>query len=426
MPLASRRSSSLSSVLLAGALVFAARVALAAPDGESAADVKAAGKTGERAPRAAPQPAAATQPAAPPAAGEGAAPDAKTWDISPYGYLRAGYEHVQTDARYDFVGRNNGFLLDAARVGVEGRNEAWHLTFRISAEGAADAQSGINTPQGSLEVRLRDAFARYDFAPWLGAQLGQFKAPFDAEELRGTQDLLFASRAVAQLGVLPGRGFQEEGIAIDRQLGLMLSSAKPIPIVGDLGASYYAMLFNGNGQNQALNDNNRLGIVGRIELTYGGYVALGGAALKNERTSGALPNLYAENDVGFDGDLAVRAFGFEAFAQIATIRSSYPTVGAADRVRLGYHAQLGYRIENPILPVAPAYRYAHYHPWQSGGDATTGQDYDAFKLDHHTFGVKVWHPSLPLVGWINYTLTMEPPARRLDNDRLEILGQVTF
>ena len=36
------------------------------------------------------------------------------------------------------------------------------------------------------------------------------------------------------------------------------------------------------------------------------------------------------------------------------------------------------------------------------------------------------HERLPIQGWINYTFTGEESGRKLDNDRLEILGMVTF
>jgi hypothetical protein len=141
---------------------------------------------------------------------------------------------------------------------------------------------------------------------------------------------------------------------------------------------------------------------------------------------GTPPNLFSEKDLGLTADILVRAFNVEASAQVAQVRTEFATVGSRDRTQTAWHAQLAYKVT--VLPVhfAPAYRYAHYHPWAGGGDTATGQDYRSFRLDYHTFGVKVWHPSLPLTGWINYTLTTEPAVRSVDNNRLEILGQVTF
>ena len=70
----------------------------------------------------------------------------------------------------------------------------------------------------------------------------------------------------------------------------------------------------------------------------------------------------------------------------------------------------------------PAYRYAYFHPWQSGG----GGGFDAFKLQYHTFGVSSRTRSCRSTAWLNYTLTGEEEGRKLTNDRIELLGQVTF
>jgi hypothetical protein len=350
------------------------------------------------------------------------APDAgkSPWDFSLYGYLRAGYDYTFKDERYDFVGRNNGFVLDSARVGVQGRSRPYNVTFRISIEGASDVLTAPNTPLGSLAVRLRDGFARWDPVSFAGIQVGQFKAPFQEEELRGTQSLLFASRAVGVEGVAPGRGFQLPGIQLDRQLGVMISPIQPIG--GDVAVSYYLMVMNGNGSNQLLDDNGKVGLVGRTELDILKYVRVGAAVFHNERAVGTPPNLYSEEDVGLTGDVSVNVAGLEALAAVTRVRTVFPTVGTSARVQLAYHAQAGYRFDIARLQLTPAYRFAYFHPWEGGG----GGGFDAFKLQYHTFGVRLAHAKLPVTGWINYTLTGEEEGRKLTNDRIEVLGQVTF
>jgi hypothetical protein len=393
------------------AVVLAAATAARAGDNEGLDDTRAQSPAAKK--------------AAADAGLDAADPDAaavapRTWDLGVFGFVRAGYDAVQRDPKVDFIGRNNGFLLESARVGVEGAHNPTQTRFRVSVEGASDVQDGINTPTGTLQVRLRDAFVRWDPVPFFGLQVGQFRAPFTAEELRSNVDLLLASRAVAQEGVPGGRGYQEPGMTLGRQLGVMVGPRYPFPIAGDFGLAYYAMIMNGNGQNQLVDDNGKLGLVGRLEAVYGPYVTLGGAAFKNDRTVGTLPNLYEEADVGFAGDLLIRWTGLEIFGQVATIRTEYPTVGTRARNQLGYHAQIGYRIDELYVPFTPTYRYAHYHPW-SGSAA-----FDSYKLDYHTFGVRIFHPTLPISGYVNYTVTIEPAARRLDNDRFELLGQVAF
>jgi hypothetical protein len=365
---------------------------------------------------------ATTVPAAP---SEGA-PVAKLWDVKLFGHVRAGFEHVQRDPNVDFVGRNSGFVLQTARIGVAGKLLAVPLSFKISLEAASDQSTHVNSATSELQVRGRDVYMRYDFLPELGAQLGQFKAPWVAEELLDYEDLLFASRAVAQQGVLSGRGYQEQGIALDRQLGLMLSPAKPIAL-GPVGLSYFAMVMNGNGANQLLNDNNSFGLVGRLEARYQKYVVLGGGVYDNKRTVGTLPTLYDESDRGYAGDLQVRVAGVEVMGQVAQVTTKYPTVGAHDRSQLGYHVQAGYIVDVAAgVLVEPGYRYAHLDPWAGSRLSPTGEDYRAYKLDYHTVGVKVFHKTVPLIGYLNYTITQEPEARRLSNNRLEIIGHLSF
>lgn len=343
------------------------------------------------------------------------------WSLVVYGYLRAGYDRTTPDERFEFVGRNNGFVLDSARVGVEGRNRDHGVTFRVSTEGASDVLSAPNTPIGSLSVRLRDAFVRWDPIRWLGVQAGQYKAPFQEEELRGTPDLMFASRAVGVEGVPPARGFQTPGIQLDRQLGVMLSPAEPIG--GDLGIAYYLMVMNGNGPNQLLDDNGRFGLVARSEIGWQKHVRLGAALFRNDRTVGAPPNLYHEEDLGLTGDLSIKLAGLEVFGAVTRARTVFPTVGASARVQLAFQGQAAYRVELPSLFFAPAYRYAYFHPWQEGG-ATEG--FDSFRLVYHTIGVRLGMTALPIQAWLNYTIATEAEGRELDNDRVELLGQVTF
>lgn len=397
------------SPLLVLALVTTASTARAR-DGESLEDVK--GLTSPRPDQLQPPPPDAPEPKK----SEG------PWDFGVYGYLRAGYDWTHPDDRYNFVGQNNGFVLDSARVGAQGRNREYGVTFRVSIEGASDVLTSPNTPLGSLSVRLRDALARWDPIPWVGIQVGQFKAPFQEEELRGTPDLMFASRAVGVEGVPPGRGFQTNGIQLDRQLGVMLSPGKPIGPEDGLRVAYYLMVMNGNGSNQLLDDNGRVGIVGRGEVEWGKWVRLGAALFRNDRRVGEPPNLYNEEDLGLTADLGVKAAGLEVFGAVTRLRTGFATVATAARVQLAFHAQAAHRFDLGPVFVAPGYRYAYFHPWQEGGNL----GFDQQRLQWHTVGVRVGGTKLPVQGWVNYTFTGEESGRSLSNDRLELLGQLTF
>ncbi|MBN1946156.1 MAG: hypothetical protein JW797_10805 [Bradymonadales bacterium] len=346
------------------------------------------------------------------------------WDVQWFGYIRAAFEWVQDDPNYHFVGDNNGFVLHNARFGLCGMNPELNFGFQISVDGAADLRESYNTPLGMLDVRLRDAFLRWDPIPYVGFQVGQFKVPFSAEELWSTGDLSFVSRAVGLEGVPVGRGFEQPGLVFGRQLGAMLSPQQPV-YFGGFGFTYYAALLNGNGTNEILNDNSDLAIAGRLALFWSDLVQLGGSIWVNDRTVGELPNLYQEKDLAFAVDLLVRWQGLELFGQFITMTTEYPTIGSPDREQLAYHAQILYRFELFTVPFAPAYRFAYFHPWAQGGGAAEG-DLDAFQLTYHTAGLTIWSPWFPACLIINYTITQEEAPRELENNRLDLMVEVNF
>ncbi|MCS6901698.1 MAG: porin [Myxococcales bacterium] len=353
-----------------------------------------------------------------------------TWRMGTFGYLRGVYEYTTPDKQQRFIGRNNGFLLESARLGFEGKNAEYGFSFRLSIELASDAVTTSLDPRGELEVRGRDGFLTWEPSSYVGVRLGQFRIPFSQEDLRGTPDLLFISRAVAQEGVLSGRGYAEPGIGVDREIGAMIASPKPIALVSKMKIGYYLSVFNGNGRNQLVNDNNQPAFAGRIELAWSDIIQAGGALLYNPRTVGAQPDLYKETDQQWAADLLFTWQGLELFGQASARTTTYNTVeGTPDRLQLGYHGQVGYKIKQLPIPLMPGYRYAVYDPWASGGGQSNDplrRSLDRQKLQYHTFGVRAFHPALPVSAYVNYTLTIEEKPRQLSNDRLEVLAQLIF
>jgi hypothetical protein len=353
-------------------------------------------------------------------------------EIEPFSFVRLIYESVESDDRYDFIGRNDGFILDSARVGLDA-NIANQLRLFLSIEAASDTTEDTNNPLGEIEVELRDAFGRWDPFFFVGIQAGQFRAPFSAEELRLRQDLLFVERAVGIEGVLPGRGFEQPGLAVDRQIGVMLSPQRSITL-GDFGIDeesplnpfgfrYYVMAANGNGESQLINDNSELAVFTRFELLYDDYVQLGGAYFYNERTVGDPPNRFDEDDTGWAADALLTPWEAEIFFQYARVETDFPTVGTEDRVQEAWHIQFGYLFRTPWFFIKPGYRYATFDPWASGNDGS-GLDLSVFDLQYHTFGFKIGHLTLPITFFFNYTITDEKAPRELDNNRLQLLMQV--
>lgn len=353
---------------------------------------------------------------------------AKDYDFqfTPWGYVRMMYDSVENDDRFDFIGRNDGFVLENARVGFDLSIED-QLEFAFSVEGASDLGADTNTPLGELDVRVRDAYVRYDPWSFLGLQAGQFKAPFAAEELRSRSDLTFVSRAVGQEGVLPGRGLEEQGVALDRQLGVMLSPRDPIAIAGKFSTSYFLMAANGNGDNELLNDNDSLAWIGRLELNYCSLASIGAAFLFNERTSGEPPNQADDEDTGYAVDISITPKNAEIFFQWVEIETEFETVAeAVDRTQRAFHAQVAYTFDTPWMTITPGYRYAVLDPFSDVEGDSAGLALADQELTYHTIGARFGHLSLPLAFLANYTITEEEDSRELDNDRIQLLMQVEF
>ena len=391
-----------SRVVVASALplLLLAGSALAASDGESAADLARAGRS------------------------KPTEVEFGKTVVSPFVLFRGGADYVQEDPKVDFVGRNNGFWLDCARIGFESTSGAF--TTRISFEGASGHQLAPNTPEGSLRVSLRDAFVRWELHPAISFQLGQAKAPWAREELRGVADRPFATNAVGFEGVSAGRGYDQGSLALDRQLGLIVTTSKPFE-VGGLVFDYALMIANGNGRNQLVDDNGKALALGRLELGFKPWVTVGAGAYVNDRRVGTAPNQYDEADTGVLVDLMSKIENLELFATYAQVSTKYPTTGVPDRKQVAWHAQASYRVDWAPMPFSVGYRVAHFSPFAQGaavlpGGARLG-DYD---LDHHTFGVRLFHPTQPVSLYANYTMTIEPGGRSLANDRATLLAQLTF
>ena len=81
----------------------------------------------------------------------------------------------------------------------------------------------------------------------------------------------------------------------------------------------------------------------------------------------------------------------------------------------------------------PAYRYATLDPTKEAesDNATLAAGLDADALIHHTISLNIFMNRIkeiqePLKLQINYTFTHEEEARRSNNDRLDVLLQMSF
>jgi len=127
--------------------------------------------------------------------------------------------------------------------------------FDFKVEGDFENSDGINAN--------RDAFSGTDiFINWhqfaeANVKAGQWKAPFGLEQLTPDPTLIIIERSLPTGAITP-----------ERQVGVQVWG-KPFtniwPAQKDL-LTYYAGIFNGNGRNVTVNDNNNFMYVGRLEL----------------------------------------------------------------------------------------------------------------------------------------------------------------
>jgi len=101
-----------------------------------------------------------------------------TWQ--PFGYLRAEYIAVQNDPNVAFVGRNDGFELQNARIGAIG-TLGTRARFVVSFDGALDERADLNSPQGTLAVGLRDSYLDVGIGGGVVARGGYFQCWVDPQ-----------------------------------------------------------------------------------------------------------------------------------------------------------------------------------------------------------------------------------------------------
>ena len=337
------------------------------------------------------------------------------WALSMGGYVRAGYTQIQADPNFEFYGRNDGFSLDDAR-----------LVTRVDSEHGLGAVIGLDagsrlvrtspdSPVEELGVRMTDAYLYYRPLPFLELNAGQFKAPFDAEDLVSAADLLFVNRSVFNRGVRDVEGFNKQGLSQDRQVGIQARGHYQLDAEG-FGVSYAAALANGNGPNTSLNENDNLAIYGRLNLHWDDIVTLGGGVFTNDRTVGDLPDQTDRETWGWTADLRLEYMGATIFANIAEENRELPEIGTnPDTSAMGFQVQAAYEILD--FGIQPAYRFARFED-----DEFANHD----SVTHQTIGLNYNAPDYPLRLMANYTLISEDGEPEIDNDRFDVLVQLEW
>jgi phosphate-selective porin OprO/OprP len=144
------------------------------------------------------------------------------------------------------------FRLRRARVNLTG-DFAEQFDFKIEG----DFEQSDGTSGNRTDFSGTDIFVNWHQFPEAQVKVGQWKAPFGLEQLTPDYALYTIERTLPTGAITP-----------DRQIGAQLWG-KPFagvwPDQKDL-LTYYAGIFNGNGRNVSVNDNNNFMYVGRLEL----------------------------------------------------------------------------------------------------------------------------------------------------------------
>ena len=172
------------------------------------------------------------------------------------GYIQINFEDGDVSAfegSFGLRAPKDRFRLRRTRVNLTG-DFAEQFDFKV--EGDFGQGDGLNSNR--LAFSGTDIFVNWHQFPEAQVKIGQWKAPYGLEQLTPDPSLIIIERSLPTGAITP-----------DRQIGAQLWG-KPFtnvwPEQKDL-LTYYAGIFNGNGRNVSVNDNNNFMYVGRLEST---------------------------------------------------------------------------------------------------------------------------------------------------------------
>jgi len=171
------------------------------------------------------------------------------------GYIQANFEDGDVSAfegRFGLTALKDRFRLRRARINLTGE---FFEQFDFKIEGDFENSDGISSNRTAFSGT--DIFINWHQFPWAQIKVGQWKAPFGLEQLTPDPTLFTIERSLPTGAITP-----------ERQIGVQLWGqpfASVWPEQKDL-LTYYAGIFNGNGRNTTINDNNNFMYVGRLEL----------------------------------------------------------------------------------------------------------------------------------------------------------------
>jgi phosphate-selective porin OprO and OprP len=216
------------------------------------------------------------------------------------GFIQVNFEDSDAFAFNGNFGQSaikDRFRLRRARVNLTG-DFAEQFDFKV--EGDFGQNDGTNNNRTAFSGT--DIWLNWHQFPGAQIKIGQYKAPFGLDQLTPDTSLFTIERTLPTGAITP-----------DRQIGVQLWGM-PLtdiwPRQKDL-LTYYAGIFNGNGKNTTVNDNNNFMYVGRLESTLfkdvfgkGSFLKLGADVLNSRDDRGTNISQSGNLLVNSDGSLS--------------------------------------------------------------------------------------------------------------------------
>lgn len=171
------------------------------------------------------------------------------------GVIQANFEDGDVSAfegRFGLNALKDRFRLRRAKINITGEF-AENFDFKI--EGNFGYSDGILSNRTAFAAN--DIFVNWHRFPEAQIKVGQWKAPFGLEQLTPDEKIFTIERSLPTGAIAP-----------ERQIGVQLWGmpfTSLWPEQKEL-VTYYIGIFNGNGRNTTINDNNNFMVVGRLEL----------------------------------------------------------------------------------------------------------------------------------------------------------------
>jgi hypothetical protein len=369
--------------------------------------------------RAAAQPAPAVDPSATPAPAATPLPprpepepavERFTWQ--PFGFLRAQFIAVQDDPNVAFVGRDDGFELQNARIGVRGELDR-RVAFVVAFDGAVDERLQANTPQGKLRVGLRDAFADVSLVGRLVARGGFFEAVVDPQALVADTARELVDLPIESRGMRATEGYQASALPPGRSLGAAIR-LDPAPPDDGVALGFEVAVQNGADEFSSNNDNDKPAVsASLIARLAHGWIMLAGRY--NPRTVGDLPFRHDEDDLQGSAGLRLALGPVAVDSGVFVQRTTFPTTAGPDERAFGGHAQA--MVSVPGLPLAIGYRFGILDP----SSLVT-----ADRVMEHTVGAVLGMPRYRMRVQLQVVHVVEQPTRELSNDRVQLAAELVL